>query len=186
MIEDACEQLKRIYAWPGEYLRVNDSMTLNVRFAAIRHNYQRKEGMVAAGLSGWFKDDPYEIADWLTIFTPIENSMWQDIRSRGLDLWPQLPVNRFFLDFANPIAKVAIECDGKQWHDAEKDAARDAILNRSGWSVFRVPGWKCNGRILDQDEADFKRVSDRNQWNKERTPLLTLDAVRDRLEWARK
>ena len=45
-----------------------------------------------------------------------------------------------FLDFANPVAKVAIECDGREFHDQRKDEERDARLSEIGWTVYRLTG----------------------------------------------
>lgn len=180
------DAVKAMFSFPGQFLPVHASLSLGERFVNIRANYKRHQAMVDAGLSEWFKGDPYEVGDWLSVFTPIEFSMWQDIRGMGLDLWPQLPVGRFFVDFGNPVAKVAVECDGRQWHlDQEKDAARDAELERMGWKVYRVPGWQCNGRILDADEAEMRRVGDREAWNAAKTPLTVLREVKERLEWSR-
>jgi hypothetical protein len=87
--------------------------------------------------------EPYEIADWGAIFTPIEEAAWQDIRCMGLPLWPQLPVGRFMLDFGNPVLKVGLECDGARFHNAVRDAARDQALAQMGWRIYRAPGWQC-------------------------------------------
>ena len=69
-----------------------------------------------------------------------------------MDLWPQLPVGRYFVDFGNPVARVAIECDGKDFHDECRDSLRDAELSRSGWRVWRVPGWACLKESRDCSE----------------------------------
>lgn len=79
--------------------------------------------------------------DWSEVFTHIEQDAWQVIR--GLDslvLYPQYPVDRFFIDFAAPQLKIGVELDGKHFHDEERDAKRDAILNRLGWTIYRIPG----------------------------------------------
>lgn len=168
------DDLWAYFNFPGEFLSLR-GLELSERFKAIRANYRRHQAMVDAGLSDWFDGDPYEVGDWLQIFTPIEYALWQDIRCYGLDLWPQLPVGRFFVDFGNPVAKVAIECDGKQFHmDKAKDAARDQELEAMGWEVIRIPGWQCNARILDRDEAELRGVDDRERWNDERTPYTSL------------
>ncbi len=106
----------------------------------LRIKYAR---LAAQGRQAWFDGDPYEIWDWVLVQTPIEAAVWSDIRSRGLDLWPELPMGRYFLDFGNPVARVAIECDGKDFHDEKRDAQRDAELLRNGWRIWRVPGWAC-------------------------------------------
>lgn len=83
--------------------------------------------------------------DWNYIFSPIEKLTWTALRFFGkCPFYPQYPVNRFFVDFGNPKVKVAIECDGKEWHtDKEKDANRDKIILGEGWTVFRITGSDC-------------------------------------------
>ena len=125
-------------------LPIGPSLSIEERWHRLRMNYATFQALVDAGHDDWMTGDPYQIADWVMLFTPIEAAAWSDIRSAGLPLWPQLPVGRFFLDFGNPVTKVALECDGRQWHSAEKDAPRDAWLRARGWTVFRVPGWRCN------------------------------------------
>ena len=65
---------------------------------------------------------------------PLKTQAWRFIVTGGLAA---------IVDFGNPIAKVALECDGAQFHDARKDAARDRKLAALGWTVYRVPGWQC-------------------------------------------
>jgi very-short-patch-repair endonuclease len=141
------DEVKRLFE--VEYLPVTTSMSLSDRFNAIRKNYRTYQAEVDAGHAGWMQgNDPYEIANWPALFTPIESAAWQDIRQANLPLWPQLPVGRFFVDFGNPVVKVALECDGAKFHDADKDAARDAELRGMGWFIYRVPGWRCN-KVMD-------------------------------------
>lgn len=140
-----------------EMLPITGGLDMPERWRRLRVNYVLMTRRVAAGVDDWMTGDPYQIADWLMLFTPIEEAAWQDIRSSGLPMWPQLPVGRFFLDFGNPVAKVALECDGAAWHDPKKDAERDSWLEEHGWQVFRAPGWRCL-RVMDRpgrwDEMD--------------------------------
>ena len=86
----------------------------------------------------------------MIFMTPIEQWLWHDIRACDAVLYPQYPVLNFFVDFANPVAKVAIECDGKAYHqDKAKDAARDKRLTDAGWTVYRITGSDCR---KDSDE----------------------------------
>jgi len=89
--------------------------------------------------------DPYAWDEGRGIirFTPIEQAIWNDIRTTDIVMYPQFPACGFFLDFANPRAKVAIECDGRAYHDKEKDAARDGALAHSGWTIYRITGSDC-------------------------------------------
>jgi hypothetical protein len=109
---------------------------------------------------------PYSHIDWMRIFSPIENQAWQAIRGVGsAPMYPQYPVDKYFMDFGNPYVKVAIECDGKAYHrDREKDKKRDERLLELGWTVYRVPGSDCvrpvNWRYYDLDYIEECRRGD--------------------------
>jgi len=103
--------------------------------------------------------DPY-FMDWN--FTPIEYSAWQDIRGSGLPMLPQVPVLKYFIDFGDPVKKIGIECDGKEWHDPIKDKKRDKQLLEIGWKIFRIPGHVCRRVLtdpweLDRDDPDINK-----------------------------
>lgn len=85
------------------------------------------------------KTDPYYL-DWVTMFTPIEWLLWQDIRFYGVPLYPQFPVGNRFVDFGDPFLKIAVEADGAAYHDQQSDIARDIELAENGWTVFHVTG----------------------------------------------
>lgn len=96
---------------------------------------------------------PYCEIQWASIFSPIERQVWHAIRNFGhAPFYPQYPVNKFFVDFGNPYLKIAIECDGKEFHkDKQKDEKRDKDLWDSGWIVFRISGSDCNSLV----ESDY-------------------------------
>ncbi|WP_025371791.1 endonuclease domain-containing protein [Advenella mimigardefordensis] len=162
-ISDAVQNLLSGFTAETAYLDVSLDMPLAERFSRIKHNYRLFQKSVDAGKASWMETDQYRIADWSRVFTPIEAASWEDIRFSRIPLWPQLPVDRFFLDFGNPIVKVGLECDGKQWHDQRKDAERDAILKAQGWIIFRAEGWRCN-RVMPYPD-DFDDWSDYAQAN---------------------
>lgn len=90
--------------------------------------------------------NPYsEIINWNKLFTPIENNTWQAIRLFGhAPLYPQFPVGKYFIDFANPYLKIGLECDGHDFHlDKDKDDNRDNELYKMGWKIYRIPGKDC-------------------------------------------
>lgn len=97
--------------------------------------------------------NPYPM-DWLSIFTPIELMAWSDIRDYNMKMWPQYPIDRYFADFANIEHKVIIECDGKDWHDRNKDYARDKKLIELGWVVYRITGKECVRVVDDFEHGD--------------------------------
>jgi len=75
------------------------------------------------------------------MMTMIERLVWTEIKCHGLPMYPQFPAMGYFLDFADPIKKIAIEADGKRWHkDKEKDARRDFVLESAGWEIYRIQG----------------------------------------------
>lgn len=86
---------------------------------------------------------PYSnMINWPEHFSPIELDFWLSVRSfGGCPLYPQYPVGNYFSDFGHPGPKIAVECDGKQWHqDKEKDDCRDEDFMRMGWTTFRITG----------------------------------------------
>lgn len=125
---------------------------LQRRFMAIRNFYQRHHAEVMAAVDVWHID-PYAWDHEGGIrLTPIESALWHDIRAEGLVLHPQYPVGRFFVDFGNPVAKVAIECDGAQWHqDKEKDASRQREIEALGWRVYRITGSACFSDFVETE-----------------------------------
>lgn len=119
----------------------------------IADHYRRIQAdLVACGPSRW-GCDPYAWEHEAGIrLTPIEFAAWCDIRYLGLVLYPQYPVGRFFVDFANPSAQVAIECDGAAFHkDKARDASRQAAIEARGWVVYRISGSDC---VKNDDEGD--------------------------------
>lgn len=111
------------------------------RWAVIREYYQIRNCLERGEVS------PYELG--LERFhTPIEFMVWQDIRSLGLPFFMQYPVGRRFVDFGDPVAQIAIEADGAQWHQDEVRAQkRTEELNRKGWRVYRIKG--CDAYSID-------------------------------------
>lgn len=72
--------------------------------------------------------------------TPIERAIWNDIRVHGLPFYPQYPVGRRFVDFGDPVGRIAIEVDGAAYHTPDGDAQKDSELRADGWSVVRITG----------------------------------------------
>lgn len=105
------------------------------RWQIIREHYKRIEPYILDGQ----RIDPYMLGlgDKMT---PIEFALWQEIRYHGLPFYPQYPVGRRFVDFGDPVMRVAIEADGAAYHTKEKDEIRNHELKREGWRVFHVTG----------------------------------------------
>ena len=132
------------------------------RWNAIREIYLLQESR-----QGGMGRYPYFV-DWSLIFTPIEEDAWFSIRAFGLPFFPQYPAGRFFVDFGDPKKKIAIECDGKQFHNPEKDAKRDRELLELGWSVYRFPGWALRKGEDDPEAAHhgIKEIGERYYWDR--------------------
>lgn len=114
------------------------------RHTAIRAFYAANLRALLARLDEWGVD-PYAWDHVLGIrLTAIEFALWSDIRDANLVMYPQYPVGPFFVDFGNPAAKVAIECDGRAYHlDKAKDAERQRLIEARGWAVYRITGRDC-------------------------------------------
>lgn len=117
---------------------------------AIRAHYRRAEKTILDERRDEWAIDAYAWDNGMIRMTPIEVALWADIRGSNAVFYPQYPVLGFFVDFANPVVKVAIECDGARYHtDPRKDAERDSQLRDIGWSVYRITGRDC---LTDSDE----------------------------------
>lgn len=178
-VYDDCIRAIELEQELGGYTRIDSSIPWRDRFALYRRNYRLKEKLVKAGVDAWDRADPYEIADWDSIFTPIERALWWDIRANALPLWPQYPVGRYFVDFGNPVRRVAVECDGRAYHqDKEADAARDADLRRMGWTVLRIEGWQCKGVAPEYDpDMTEEEHEQRRRHIQEKTPARLIEKL---------
>jgi very-short-patch-repair endonuclease len=124
----------------------------------IRRFYQENHDKIMSTNDKW-GIDPNAWRGCTSIhMTPIEDAIWSEIRQHGAILYPQYPVAGYFVDFGNPIAKVAIECDGAAYHQNKaKDAARQAAIEANGWRVFRLTGSQCvhDDRIeIESDDGE--------------------------------
>jgi very-short-patch-repair endonuclease len=115
------------------------------KWDAISRFYKHVTPLILNAKSNEWAIPPYEWEECDGIvFTPIETALWHDIRAANAVMYPQYPIYGMFVDFANPVAKVAIECDGAEFHkDKARDAARDEILQSKGWMVYRITGRDC-------------------------------------------
>lgn len=132
------------------------------RWNKIRQAWEQVKGPIMRGE----RVSPYWF-DW--DMTPIEHNVWCDIRYHGLPFYPQVPVGRFFVDFGDPVLKIAIEADGKQYHNHERDLARDHELwEEFGWRTYRATGAKTFRKDVpypwDSDEWHH-REHDRTAWH---------------------
>lgn len=126
-----------------------------IDWKAIRAYYATRHSVLAAAPANRWALDPYEWKEGGIRMTPIEAALWHDIRAEGLVLYPQYPVGRYFVDFGNPAAKVAIECDGAAWHlNTDADKLRQASIESYGWSVYRLTGRQCFEDTTEVEDDD--------------------------------
>jgi len=72
--------------------------------------------------------------------TPIEELLFKAMKGAGLSPRAQYGIDPYRVDFAFPERLLAVEADGRAWHDAERDRARDQRLKERGWRVERFSG----------------------------------------------
>jgi very-short-patch-repair endonuclease len=81
--------------------------------------------------------------------TSPEHKLWSILRNRqlgGFKFRRQVPIDRYFADFACLDARLIVELDGSQHQDrAEYDAARTSTLQALGWRVLRFH----NGEVIE-------------------------------------
>ena len=79
-------------------------------------------------------------AYWMS---PIEAELYDAMRGEGLSPNPQFRIEAYYVDFAFPDIKLAVEADGAAYHSGERrerDRKRDWILRKQGWTVKRFYG----------------------------------------------
>lgn len=87
------------------------------------------------------RDCAYMFFDWYSIFSEAEKLVWNDLRGISADFYPQWPAGNYYIDFADPIRKIGIEVDGKEYHqDFLKDIERQKKLEEMGWKIIRISG----------------------------------------------
>jgi len=123
-------------------------------YAAIRQHYESVRPQIMSEEANEWAIEPYQ---WELVgirMTPIEEWLWHDIRAVDAVLYPQFPVGPYFVDFANPKEKVAIECDGAAYHtNKDRDAKRDAWLRSQGWKVYRITGRDCRDGVDSEEPS---------------------------------
>lgn len=115
-----------------------------------------KDGEIRIRISwSWDEMDWFEF-DFYKELSPPEEIAWDLLKSYSLFMLPQLPVKRYFVDFANPFLKIAIEIDGKKWHkDKEKDLARQRDIEQDGWKFIRFSAIDAMTSKEDAFEKEF-------------------------------
>jgi len=94
--------------------------------------------------------------DGLPPMTPIEQVLYSKLSERGWSPQPQYGIKRYSVDLAFPAFRIAVECDGRGFHDKTKDKRRDAHLQRLGWATHRFTGteiWYDPDGVVEEIEA---------------------------------
>ncbi|MFN8463986.1 MAG: UvrD-helicase domain-containing protein [Caldilineaceae bacterium] len=86
--------------------------------------------------------------------TPIEEELFDAMQAVGLSPRTQYGIGPYRADFAFPERMLAVEADGRAWHDAERDRRRDQRLSECGWRVVRFTG----SRITREADACAQEV----------------------------
>lgn len=112
---------------------------LNDLRAFYKEHEQNIIDATKAHINSWYIS---YITNYHSFFSSIEVDAWNSIRTKGgIVLYPQYPIESFFVDFGNPYLKIALELDGAAWHkDKDKDKQRDLTLQNLGWTIYRITG----------------------------------------------
>lgn len=105
--------------------------------------------------NGHKRQDPYKFGFSHGGMTPIESRLWHAIRMFGLEMYPQFPVGKYYLDFANPFHRIALEADGKAHTLPEvivRDERRTKELENAGWTIYRFTGRVLNAPFFEESE----------------------------------
>lgn len=138
----ASDEWEARYEWAGRVMNHHDE--LGARLDAIKQFYKLAGPTIARFPTYQWAFRCWEEIDWRCIYTPIEAAVWDVIRLEGVVLYPQYPVAGYFVDFGHPVAKVAVECDGKAYHkDYQRDQERQLRIEAEGWTVYRLTGREC-------------------------------------------
>jgi len=77
-----------------------------------------------------------------THFTPIEQTMQDALENASMEYEPQVRIGNYYVDFLVSVdsRKVIVECDGRSYHNTERDAERDKVLLLEGYPILHFSG----------------------------------------------
>ena len=121
--------------------------------------------------------------------TPIEASVFTALSSLGYAPVAQQPIGPYVADIAFPAQRVIVECDGRSYHDKDRDANRDRHLSGHGWETHRFSGseiWHDLDGVVAQvrdalEEAEARRALEPSE--PEPLPEPVSDARRGFWAW---
>jgi very-short-patch-repair endonuclease len=81
----------------------------------------------------------------------IEKRLYNALKSHGFNPIPQVRCGPYRIDLALMEYKLAIECDGKEWHSTPEqkkhDSRKNYYLKKNGWKVCRLSGKTINSNL---------------------------------------
>jgi very-short-patch-repair endonuclease len=90
--------------------------------------------------------------------SPFEAEVFKILSGHGYRVTPQWQVGAYRIDMVaeGNGKRLAIECDGERWHydKAEEDLARQALLERLGWTFVRI-----RGSVFYRDKTHGREVA---------------------------
>jgi very-short-patch-repair endonuclease len=90
--------------------------------------------------------------------SPFEAEVFKILSGHGYRVTPQWQVGAYRIDMVaeGNGKRLAIECDGERWHydKAEEDLARQALLERLGWTFVRI-----RGSVFYRDNTPGRQVA---------------------------
>ena len=130
-------------------LKLLDEQRETKQREAQEHLKQRK----AQESKVWVSQDGREFR------SPRERDFWDmwiedSERASKIPLFPQYHVGRYYLDFAHPETKTAIEIDGRMYHTDQytftHDRVRQRTLEKQGWCFIRFSGDEISSNLEDR------------------------------------
>lgn len=108
--------------------------------------------------------------------SPLEQRVYKAYQLFDLKPKVQYRIGLYRADFAFPDLMVIQEVDGKEFHlDKERDAHRDSVLKKKGWTTKRYPGWLCH-RLPSVLPADIvlRHLKNPTQEQKDRAAIVMI------------
>ena len=160
--------------WLFHSVQLEDlSNTNDLRYKLLDHfkNYNSQQPIYTQKIERRLGTQPEPFDSWFEV------DVYNDMVSRNLRVTPQYEVakGRYRIDMVAHLPngrKIAIECDGDQWHGPEQftnDLMRQKVLERCGWQFFRVRGYEYytnREKALDPFWQMLKRYEERDEEEK--------------------
>ncbi len=90
----------------------------------------------------------------------LEKKMKIILDKLGVEYVPQYPIKNYFVDFAIPSLRIAIEVDGAYWHqNKKKDTKRQREIEKEGWHVLRYSEKQINECLTDVGDEVARLVA---------------------------